>query len=362
MDNKGIVSVPVDLLYDGMVVPHDIYSEKPGILLLRQGLTISKSQIEAIKRINGGSDTILVSVKTRTMMLEHKLSCEIANQEELEEETGYTDVKNCTVSLLREVENAHTIAQNKLHDVTDNLNNKLEIMTPDRILDLINALAPADEYLLRHSVDVSLLNGLIGKWLELPKETVDLLIMVGLAHDCGKVATPQQVLNAPRKLALSEFEIMKMHSVHGYELLADFPEAVRSGVHSHHEKCNGMGYPSGILSNDIPLTARVTAISDTYNAMVSRRAYKEPLNPFQIIYWISKMTSADLDPVIVDVFVKNMPKELVGKPVMLSNGEVGAIDSIDIDDLAHPYIRTGDSVVKSCPSLSCVHMYFEEAM
>ena len=74
------------------------------------------------------------------------------------------------------------------------------------------------------------------------------------------------------------------------------------------------------------------------------------------------MTSTDLDPVIVDVFVKNMPKELVGKPVMLSNGEVGAIDSIDIDDLAHPYIRTGDSVVKSCPGLSCVHMYFEEAM
>jgi len=360
MDKSGIVYVPIDLLYDGMVVPHDIFSVEPEILLLRQGLTISDSQIEAIRRICGGSDTIRVSVETRTMMLEHKLSCTIANQGKLEEETGYKDAKNETVSLLREAEDAQTIKQDTLHNVTDNLSNKLEITKPDKILDLINALAPVDEYLLRHCIDVSLLNGLIGRWLELPKDTIDLLVLVGLVHDCGKVSIPAQVLNAPRRLALSEFEIIKMHSSYGYELLNDLPAEVRLGVQSHHEKFNGLGYPKGVHSDDISLAARVTAISDTYNAMVSRRAYKEPLDPFQILSWINKLTASDLDPVIVDVFVKNMPRELIGKPVMLSTGEVGAIDSIDFNDLAHPYIRTGNDVIKSSPSLSCVHMFFEE--
>jgi len=360
MKKRNTVCVPIDLLYDGMAVPHDIYGADPEILLLRQGLTISESQIEAIRRIYGGSSLIRVSIETRAMMLEHKLSCKITNQEELEEETGYTDVKNEADSLLREAEDSQAIAQNKLHDITDNLSNKIEVIKPDRILDLINALAPVDEYLLRHCVDVSLLNGLFGKWFGFPKEKVDLLIVVGLVHDCGKAAIPPQILNAPRKLALSEFEVIKMHPVYGYDLLTDLPDVIRHGVHGHHEKCNGMGYPNGLSRNDISLAARVTAISDTYNAMVSRRAYKEPLNPFYIISWLNKLAATELDPDIVGVFIKNMPRELVGKPIMLSNGEVGAVDAIDFDDLAHPYIRTGDAVIKSCPSLSCSHMFFED--
>jgi len=104
----------------------------------------------------------------------------------------------------------------------------------------------------------------------------------------------------------------------------------------------------------------VTAVSDIYDAMVSQRAYKKPLDPFRIISWIRKMAQKDLDPVVVDAFVRNMPRELLGKPVMLSNGEIGAVHSIDFEDLEYPYIRTSNKIIKSNYEVHCIHMYLED--
>ena len=74
------------------------------------------------------------------------------------------------------------------------------------------------------------------------------------------------------------------------------------------------------------------------------------------------MAESDLDPVIVDAFVNNMPRELLGKPVLLSNGEIGAIHTVDFDDLEYPYIRTSDKIIKSNYEVHCVHMYFEDEL
>jgi HD-GYP domain-containing protein (c-di-GMP phosphodiesterase class II) len=213
--------------------------------------------------------------------------------------------------------------------------------------------------LQRHCINVSLLNGLIGNWLELPPEIVESLILAGLVHDCGKASIPEQILNAPRKLSLAEYEIIKMHSEYGNNFLADFPAEVRHGVQGHHEKYGGYGYPFGAKKDEISFAARVTAVSDIYDAMVSHRAYKTPLNPFHIISSIRELIATELDPMIVETFARNMPHELVGKPVMLSNGEIGAIHSIDPDDLEFPFIRTGKQIIKSSRDLSCIHMYFD---
>jgi HD-GYP domain-containing protein (c-di-GMP phosphodiesterase class II) len=94
--------------------------------------------------------------------------------------------------------------------------------------------------------------------------------------------------------------------------------------------------------------------------MVSRRAYKEPRSPFNIITWLMKLRETELDPLIVDTFVKNMPNELVDKPVMLSNGEIGAIHAIDPDDIEYPHIRMNGQVIKTSKELHCTYMYFEE--
>jgi HD-GYP domain-containing protein (c-di-GMP phosphodiesterase class II) len=151
-----------------------------------------------------------------------------------------------------------------------------------------------------------------------------------------------------------------MHTVFGYDMLHEFPDTIRCGVRGHHEKFASKGYPDNLLGNIIPLAARITAVSDIYDAMVSQRAYKEPRNPFHIIAWIEKLRGTDLEETIVDTFTENMPKEMVNKPALLSNGKVGIIHELDYDDLEHPYVRVGEKVFKTNSELFCTQMYMEE--
>jgi HD-GYP domain-containing protein (c-di-GMP phosphodiesterase class II) len=359
-NKNNLVQISISLLRDGVIVPHDINDLSGKVKLVAQGQLITLEQIEKIKRINKGEEFILVSQETHKLLLESKLQCKVNSKEKLEEETGYTGIKDEALTMLKEIGNAGTVSKDSVHAVSEELSNVIETVKPDVIMDLVNALAPMDEYLQRHSTNVAFLNGLIGKWLELPKEQVDTLIMIGLMHDCGKVAVPSGALDAPRRLAVAEFEVIKMHPIYSYNMLSDFPEQVRLGARAHHEKYNGKGYVDGLSKNDIPFEARITAISDIYDAMISRRVYKDPKNPFNIIVGLMGLCESELDPSVVEVFAMNMPKELVGKPVMLSNGEVGVIHEIDFYDLEYPIIRTDSRTFKSSDKLFCKYMYSEE--
>ena len=360
MEPKGNTTASINLLYDGMVTPHNIYSSDGDVLLLRQGRTMLSSQVEAIKRMNAGQNIIRVSLETRKMLLEHNLSCKLVSQTEQETESGYSDVVDETLTLLEDIADASAISHESLYTASEELSDFIESTSPDKILDLVNAIAPADEYLQRHCTDVSLLNGLIGKWLEYPKEDIEALVLAGLVHDTGKALIPNEILNAPRKLAVAEFEVMKTHPVFGFDLLPAFSASVRHGAQGHHEKCNGKGYPYGVSADDIPLVARITAVSDIYDAMVSRRSYKNPNNPFHILSLFKTQYTTELDPKIIDLFIKNMPNELINKPVVLSDGEIGAVHAIDPDDIEYPYVRVHGKEIKTSSQLHCSYMYFEE--
>jgi HD-GYP domain-containing protein (c-di-GMP phosphodiesterase class II) len=94
--------------------------------------------------------------------------------------------------------------------------------------------------------------------------------------------------------------------------------------------------------------------------MVSQRAYKPPRNPFHIISWVQKLSGPELEPSIVDAFASNLPKEMVGKPVTLSNGETGVIQELDPDDIEYPYVMIGDKKVKTHKDMFCAQMNLEE--
>lgn len=361
MNKARFVPISADLLYAGMIVPHDIFNSTNDVLLMAHGNILNASQIERIKRLNGGAATIYVSTATERIIRKQSVpSSIITSSDVLEEKTGYTEIKHEIVDMLDKISNNNQTSISKQVSVVSNeLSLTIESTTPAVILDLVNALASADEYLQRHSINVSLLNGLFGKWLELPKEIVDTLVLVGLLHDCGKTSVPSKILSAPRALTGVEFEVIKTHPLFSYDLLSEFPEVVRRTVRGHHEKINGCGYPDGHAGSDIPYISRITAISDIYDAMVSRRAYKEPKNPFNILAMIGRLSGTELDPQLVDVFISKMPQELMKKPVMLSDGTIGIVASIDRNDIEFPVIISGDRVIKTSNELHCVSMFFE---
>jgi HD-GYP domain-containing protein (c-di-GMP phosphodiesterase class II) len=359
VNDNLLVPVSIKLLYDGMIVQDDIY-DADDRLLVKAGNTINDVHIERIINLNSGRDTIYVTGRTHKAMISKRPNIEIENRVEIEESTGYTDIKEEAFKVLETLASENTVHQESLLSVSDELSQCLESTPPTIILSLINAMAPFDEYLQRHSVNVSLLNGMIGRWMGLPKNEVDKLVLIGLMHDCGKTLLPPSVLNAPRRLTGVEFEVIKMHTVHTYELLSDFPEDVRLSASSHHERIKGGGYPKNLTKDEITQDARITAVSDIYDAMVSKRSYKKPNSPFSILAMLNKLSWTDLDGSIVGVITEHMPKELMDKPVMMSDDTIGVVKEYFVDDIAYPMVEHNGKVIKTNEKLYCVSMYNDE--
>lgn len=132
-------------------------------------------------------------------------------------------------------------------------------------------------------------------------------------HDVGKIATPDTILLKPGKLSGEEFEIMKLHTVRGYEILdqakknlgaiGGFLEVAQQIALSHHEKWDGSGYPHGLAGTDIPLSARMMAVADVYDAIRSDRPYKKALSHEIASAVLMESRGSHLDSQIVDVFL-----------------------------------------------------------
>jgi len=359
VNDNILIPVTIDLLYDGMVVQDDIYDADGNRLLIKSGNTITDVHIQSIRSLNSGRGTIYVTGRTHKTMLSGKPVIVASSRNVLEETSGYAKAKNETFELLGEIARNKTVCQDSLMSVSNELSTRLETTSPTIIMSLINAMAPIDEYLQRHSVNVSLLNGLIGQWMGLTKESIDRLVLIGLLHDCGKTQVPPLVLNAPRRLTGVEYEVIKMHTVFTYDLLSGFPNPIRYAASSHHERLNGTGYPKGLSDVEVTWEARISAVSDIYDAMVSQRAYKRPRSPFSILALLGRLCNTELDANVIRIFVEQMPKELMNKPVMMSDGTIGIVREYDTGDIEYPMVELSGHKIKTNNDLYCVSMYDE---
>ena len=150
-------------------------------------------------------------------------------------------------------------------------------------------------------------------------------------HDVGKISVPDAILNKPGKLTDEEFEIMKRHTTAGnaiinkaIELVADsgYLKEARNLATSHHEKWNGSGYPYGLKGEEIPLSARVMAVADVFDALVSRRSYKEPFSFEKAVSIIEEGSGSHFDPQIVESFKHALPKV---REIYATNMEEGGL-------------------------------------
>jgi len=157
--------------------------------------------------------------------------------------------------------------------------------------------------------------------IELSVMDLDLLCSSARLHDVGKIAIPDAVLNKPGKLTAEEFEIMKTHAIQGERIIDQMASHVGSDVEFltnaklfagyHHERWDGKGYPRGLDRLNIPLQGRIMAVVDVYDALVSKRPYKEPFTPAEAVRIIMDSSGEMFDPLIVEVF--NEVKDLFEK-------------------------------------------------
>ena len=177
-----------------------------------------------------------------------------------------------------------------------------------------------------HSRRVAALAVRVGMKMGLPAPALRRLAVAGLLHDIGKLQVPEQILNKPGRLTDEEFAVIKTHPRKGADLLAHLGgfEHELPIVLWHHERFGGGGYPDGIAGHAIPLEARIMTVCDVYDALISRRAYREPWSHERAMAQIVSETGATFDPACVDA----LAAVLVGageQPVQVLHQSLGNV-------------------------------------
>ena len=146
-------------------------------------------------------------------------------------------------------------------------------------------------------------------------EEADTLKMASPMHDIGKVGIPDAILNAPRKLDAQEWKVMQTHAQLGYEMLKTSNKPILKAAaivaHEHHEKFDGSGYPKGLHGENIHIYGRITAIADVFDALGSKRVYKEAWELEDILELFIAESGKHFDPKLVELFLENLDDFLV---------------------------------------------------
>ena len=182
---------------------------------------------------------------------------------------------------------------------------KLEQAYLDSIQTLRYTVEAKDPYTRGHSDRVSLYSVLIGKYLGLSEKDLKTLEIGGLFHDIGKIGVPDAILRKETKLTDDEYSEIKNHPAIGAHILssAEIFKDIIPIVKHHHEKYDGNGYPGRLKGEEIPYLARIAAIADTFDAMTSKRTYRDALPLETVIAEFERCRGTQFDPKLDDVFL-----------------------------------------------------------
>ena len=188
---------------------------------------------------------------------------------------------------------------NKYYDF-NKLRNVNSAMKDEVVMSLIHTLELYDDYTGGHSEEVAYMSREIGKIMNLDSEMYNELFWAGIIHDIGKVGVPSSIINKKAKLTEEEYDEVKKHPVHGYNIIKKSSELsnVAILVKHHHEWFNGSGYPDGLKDNNIPLGSRVIAVCDAVSSMIKKRVYSTAKTIPEIREEIVLYTESQFCPIV----------------------------------------------------------------
>lgn len=203
----------------------------------------------------------------------------------------------CALSLIIVNANIKRLVEQKKHD---------EQIIEQTMRTFVNIIEAKDPNTMGHSLRVAQHSTLIAERMGFDEEECKRIYYIALMHDCGKLYIPDEILTKPTRLTDEEYEVMKKHTVYGSNILRDFTSIkdIQLGAMYHHERYDGKGYPTGKSGEDIPLIARIICVSDAFDAMNSRRCYRENLSHEVIFSELKNNKGSQFDPVIVDHLLK----------------------------------------------------------
>lgn len=223
--------------------------------------------------------------------------------------------------------------------------------TSVELFNMLHNMHSTKDSIYAHSLNVALICRQFGRWLKCDQATLDTLTLCGLLHDIGKLKIPEEILNKPGKYTEEEFALMQKHTLYGLQLLQPLPidDHIKKSARSHHERCDGSGYPSGLTQEDTDEFAMIVAIADVYDAMTAARSYRAPLCPFQVIAKFEQEGLQKYNPKYILTFLKHIAGIYQNHRVLLSDGRSAKIVMQGTKQLSKPIVQLDDN---TCIDLS----------
>ncbi len=236
-----------------------------------------------------------------------------------------------------------------IETIKEDINKALpDMIRNDDVLMRLSQLKRSDNYTYDHSIRVSILSTMIGKWLGYSHEQLAELAQAGLLFDIGKMKIPEFILNKPNKTRTEEFEIVKKHPQLGYNVLLK-TKGVSSNVKfcalQHHERLDGSGYPLRLKEGQIHEFAKIVMVCDVIDAMTNRRPYSDSVSPFEAAEYLLWNSGREFDSKVIYILLKNLSAFYTGKDVLLSTDEKGRIVYVDVNYPTKPVVQVGDKFI-----------------
>ena len=231
---------------------------------------------------------------------------------DMDEESRAAQLPDLNIHTGDEVEKLYLSLQKMVGDMRCYINKALEgerksaHLTQGFMLALAKAVDAKDTYTNGHSVRVAEYAKEIARRAGKSQREQDEIYMMGLLHDIGKIGVPESIINKTGKLTDEEFAIIKTHPAMGYEILRNVKElpTLAMGARWHHERYDGKGYPDGLKNFSIPEEARIIAVADAYDAMASKRSYRDVMSQEKVREQIENGKGSQFDPRFADIMLE----------------------------------------------------------
>jgi putative nucleotidyltransferase with HDIG domain len=207
---------------------------------------------------------------------------------------------------MRQMESELALVNKNLKVRTFDLVEQQRSLFLSTVKSLASAIDAKDEYTRHHSTRVTEFSMKIAAKMGFSEKELGDLELAALLHDVGKIAVPESILNKPGKLTKEEFELIKEHPVRGEAILSPVIELkeIARIVRSHHERYDGTGYPDRLKGREIPLSARIMTIADTYDSITSERPYRKAASHRYAVKEIIACSGTQFDPEVVENFLE----------------------------------------------------------
>lgn len=305
--------VHIEKVQTGMKLARTIFNSDGGVLLSK-GIELRESLLDKLKR-NG----------IKEIFLEDEMSQDVVVSDVINENT-----RNEAVVLVKNMMNNYLFTSSVEIEPVKEMVNKLigELLDNNDIVNNLSEIRSVDDYTFEHSVNVCILSLITGIGLGYDISGLRELGVGAMLHDIGKMCIPREILKKPSQLTVEEFEVIKKHTVFGYEILkkSDRVNLVSAYIaFGHHERYDGSGYPLQLKSDNIQQCARIVAVADVYDALTSDRVYRKKLKPNEVFEYITSLGAHHFDPKVIENFVKYVTVYPVGTGVMLNTRERGLV-------------------------------------